>query len=70
MKICHWFLLVLGLWILISPWALGFSSFNTAMWSNVASGLLISVCALWGLFGCKSCSQCGKPSETPTAPSA
>lgn len=64
MKGCYWFLLLLGLWILISPWALGFSSYNTAMWSNVVTGVLIVVCVLWGLFGCKSCDKCGKPLES------
>lgn len=54
MKICRWFFLILGLWVLISPWALGFSSFNTAMWSNVIAGVLIIVCALWELFGSKN----------------
>jgi len=49
-----WVQLVLGLWILISPWLVGFSSVTTALWSNVIAGLLIVIFALWGLFGGKS----------------
>ena len=53
MKELHWVILVLGLWVLISPWILGFSAFAPAMWSNVVVGVLIIICSLWNLFGRK-----------------
>ncbi|MEK7634413.1 MAG: SPW repeat protein [Patescibacteria group bacterium] len=53
MKELHWVILVLGLWVLISPWILGFSAFAPAMWSNVVVGVLIIICSLWNLFGGK-----------------
>ncbi len=59
MKELYWVILVLGLWILISPWILGFAAFAPAMWSNVISGVLIIICSLWNLFG-------GKYSAAPT----
>ena len=51
----NWVKLVLGLWVAVSPWILGFSGITTALWSNVIAGALIVIFALWGLFG-------GKPS--------
>ncbi|MEK7658077.1 MAG: SPW repeat protein [Patescibacteria group bacterium] len=54
MKLLNWVILVLGLWILISPWALDFSALTVALWSNVVSGVLIIIFALWELFGEKS----------------
>ncbi|MEK7193983.1 MAG: SPW repeat protein [Patescibacteria group bacterium] len=55
----NWVKLVLGLWVAVSPWILGFSGITTALWSNIIAGALIAIFALWGLFG-------GKPS-TPEA---
>lgn len=54
MKGLHWITLILGLWVLISPWILGFSAFAPAMWGNIISGTLIIICSLWTLFGVKS----------------
>lgn len=54
MKRLHWGNLILGLWVLISPWILGFAAFAPAMWSNVIVGALIIICSLWSLFGGKS----------------
>lgn len=51
MKLINWSVLVLGFWVLISPFALAFSALSSAMWSNVISGVLIIVFALWSLFG-------------------
>jgi Flp pilus assembly protein protease CpaA len=54
MKYLNWAQLVLGLWIFVSPWILGFSDISTALWSNVITGALIVIFALWELFGHKS----------------
>lgn len=51
MKLLNWGILILGLWVLISPWALDFSALTVALWSNVISGVLIIIFALWELFG-------------------
>jgi hypothetical protein len=47
----YWIQLIVGIWILISPWLLGFSSISVAKWSNVAAGLILVLIALWSLFG-------------------
>jgi hypothetical protein len=39
----------LGLWLAISPWALGFAGLQNAMISAVASGVVVMVLALWVL---------------------
>jgi succinate dehydrogenase/fumarate reductase cytochrome b subunit len=39
----------LGLWLAISPWALGFAGLQYAMISAVASGVVVMVLALWVL---------------------
>ncbi|GAA4002412.1 SPW repeat protein [Comamonas faecalis] len=39
----------LGLWMVVSPWALGFSMHMDAMRNAVASGIVILVLALWVL---------------------
>lgn len=51
MKRLNWAILVFGIWIIVSPWILGFYSLSVATWSNVFSGVLIVVLSLWGLFG-------------------
>lgn len=46
----EWVNLVLGLWVIISPWVLGFSGMRNAMVSHVVLGIIIAVLAaveLW-----------------------
>ncbi|HDH31173.1 MAG TPA: hypothetical protein ENH26_00110 [Candidatus Wolfebacteria bacterium] len=52
--ILSWFQLVLGLWVIISPWLLGFYVNNVALWSNVVAGAAIVILSLWMIFGGKS----------------
>lgn len=41
---------VLGLWMVVSPWVLGFSMHMDAMRNAVVSGIVVMVLALWVLF--------------------
>ncbi|MFA5870328.1 MAG: SPW repeat protein [Candidatus Paceibacterota bacterium] len=43
----YWLVFGLGIWVLVSPWILGFSSYNIALWSNILSGCLISLFVMW-----------------------
>jgi hypothetical protein len=46
----EWVNLVLGLWVLVSPWALGFAAQSAARWAHVIAGLIVAVLAgvkLW-----------------------
>lgn len=46
----EWINLVLGLWVLVSPWVLSFAAQTTARWVHVIVGLIVAVLAgsrLW-----------------------
>jgi|SRR3989442_1187105 len=43
----------LGLWLIASPWALGFSTHRDAMYSAVIAGIVVVALALWTLFSDK-----------------
>lgn len=45
----EWTEAALGLWLLVSPWILGFSGHAQAMLAAVATGIVILVLALWTL---------------------
>ena len=48
-----WIELVLGLWLILSPWLLGFSSITVMKWSNVLVGLVFVLVNAWVIFGAK-----------------
>ncbi|MCA0272197.1 MAG: SPW repeat protein [Proteobacteria bacterium] len=41
--------LILGLWLIVSPWALGFTGIESAMWNAVILGIVIVVMTLMEL---------------------
>lgn len=43
----EWLNGLVGLWILVSPWILGFSTTAAAMWSAVVLGALIAIASFW-----------------------
>ena len=45
----EWVNVGLGVWLLVSPWILGFSSAYALMWNAVILGALIAVIAGWAL---------------------
>ena len=45
----EWVNLVLGIWLIISPWIIGFSGVVTAMWNAVIVGAVVALLALWAL---------------------
>jgi SPW repeat len=52
-KIKHWqdpLSLILGLWLVASPWVLGHQAQANPTWNAVILGVLISVAALFALF--------------------
>ncbi|MEK9194281.1 MAG: SPW repeat protein [Patescibacteria group bacterium] len=49
MKWNYWVLLGLALWLIISPWLLGFSGLNLVLWNNLMVGGLIIIFTLWHL---------------------
>ncbi|PIZ44597.1 hypothetical protein COY31_02305 [Candidatus Wolfebacteria bacterium CG_4_10_14_0_2_um_filter_39_18] len=51
MRHLNWIQLVLGVWVFVSPWILGFSDINVALWGNIIAGALILIISLWEIFG-------------------
>lgn len=53
MKIKHWqdpVNLVIGLWMLASPWVLAYQAEARPMWNSVIVGLLIAAVALYAMY--------------------
>jgi hypothetical protein len=46
----EWANLVLGLWLIASPWLLGFAAKENAMWTSLALGLLVVAVSLWAVW--------------------
>ncbi|MCB0064312.1 MAG: SPW repeat protein [Caldilineaceae bacterium] len=42
-----WLDLVLGLWIIISPWVYNYTMSTGAMWNSVIVGVLIAALSIW-----------------------
>lgn len=45
----EWTEAILGLWMVISPWVLGFSTHMMAMYAAVGCGVLVVLLSLWTL---------------------
>jgi hypothetical protein len=45
----EWAELVLGIWLIISPWVLGFSDVKSATYNDVILGIVIAVLGAWSL---------------------
>lgn len=54
-KWTSWLAALVGLWVLVSPFALtGSIASGTAMWSNVIAGVLVLVLAAYGAYALRS----------------
>ncbi|MEK7192061.1 MAG: SPW repeat protein [Patescibacteria group bacterium] len=51
MRSIYWLQLIIGIWVLVSPWALGYAYVTPALWNAIICGVLISLSSFWGLFG-------------------
>jgi hypothetical protein len=45
----EWVNLVLGIWLIIAPFLLGFSGEASATWNHVVLGIVIGVDAIWAM---------------------
>lgn len=48
-----WTLVVLGIWLIVSPFILGYSNVANALWNNIVIGIAVAVIAYWGTIGKK-----------------
>ena len=64
MKATYWFAihLVLGLWLIVSPYALDFVDNQHAYWNAIASGVIALVVALAGMYSERE--EAGHPSSS------
>jgi hypothetical protein len=46
----NWTEFIIGIWLILSPWVLGFSNMVILKWSSVLSGLIIGLINGWILF--------------------
>ncbi len=46
-----WVGFIAGLWLIISPWLLGFSGISLAKWDSVFVGLILALVFGWEIFG-------------------
>lgn len=47
----EWINLVAGLWLIVSPWLLGFAANMNAMWTHVVIGILAAAVSAWAIWG-------------------
>lgn len=45
-----WIAFGFGIWLIVSPWLLGFAGISLAKWSSVIVGLVLAVVFAWELF--------------------
>jgi len=45
-----WINAVLGLWLVVSPFILGYSATMAALWNTIIVGLMVIVLAVWATF--------------------
>lgn len=58
--IANWTEFIIGIWLILSPWVLGFSNMVVLKWSSVLSGLIIGLISGWILFGKEHDKDCDK----------
>ncbi len=42
-----WVNLLLGIWLIISPWVLHYGDLRTAVWNDVILGIIVGILAIW-----------------------
>ena len=50
MSWASWINAILGVWLIISPWVLGFAMVQPAVWSCVVLGVIVALASIWGLW--------------------
>lgn len=46
----EWVNMVIGLWLIVSPWLLGFVANMNAMWTHVILGVLVAALSAWAVW--------------------
>lgn len=51
MKQLAWVNVVLGVWLIVAPYVLGYSTASTALWNDIIIGVVVAIVALVGALG-------------------
>ncbi len=46
----EWAALVLGAWLVMAPWIVGFATIAVALWTHVVIGILVAALSVWELW--------------------
>lgn len=46
-SVLSWINVILGIWLIISPWVLGYSDIHAAAWNNVIVGIAVILLGWW-----------------------
>jgi len=46
-KTLDWINVVLGVWLILAPFVLGYSAIVAAMWNDIIVGIVVAVLAVW-----------------------
>lgn len=47
MRLLCWILVILGIWLIISPFVVGYGAIKGALWNNVIVGIIVAVLSAW-----------------------
>ena len=47
MKWISWILVLLGIWLIISPFVVGYGEAKGALWNNIIIGIIVAVLSAW-----------------------
>jgi hypothetical protein len=53
MKWIGWTTLILGIWLLIAPFALGYTNIAVALWNDILLGVLVAIFGGWAAVALK-----------------
>lgn len=46
----EWVNAILGVWLVVSPWIIGFSGVAYALWNQIIVGIIVAALALWAYY--------------------
>jgi hypothetical protein len=52
-----WLVTLLGLWLIIAPFTLGYTATGAAMWNEIIVGIVVALCAGWAAWTSRSVGQ-------------
>jgi hypothetical protein len=56
-----WLNFVLGIWLILAPFMLGFAAIGAAMWNTVIVGLIVLILAAWSAVATRNITQTATP---------